>query len=200
MKKRVVLIVLSVILLSIVLYLNITFNFTILATFVLLLSLLLTFIYVPLSRNLLHNADKVRFHEDVKSFVSIFIIAISVVGISKTLSNYFFANVSVYSNSDHHAVRMNGAKIVDPHNFVVAGNHPDALLDKEKYSGVVSIKRLTDTTVVLELDGFTQSIYLEKYLGNELKSGSLVNNSSLITVNSSDKVQFINGRDTCELM
>lgn len=196
--KRFLLFVIGVILLSII-YFNVTFNFTILATFVLLLSLLLTFIYVPLSR-VLNSKDKVIFHEDVRSFVSILVIAISVVGISKALNNYFFANVNVYSNSDHHAVKMNGAQIVDPRNFVVAGNHPDALLDKEKYTGVVLIKKLTDTTVVLELDGFTQSIYLEKYEGDELKGGNLINNSSLITVNSNDKVQFINGRDTCELI
>lgn len=200
MKKRFLLIVFAVILLSIVLYLNITFNFTILATFMLLLSVLLTFIYVPLLSNLVHNAGKVRFNENVKSFVSIFIIAISVVGISKTLSNYFFAKGDIYSNSDHYAVRMNGAKIVDPRNFVVAGNHPDALFDKEKYTGVVSIKELTDTTVVLELDGFTQSLYLENYTSfNELKSLTLLNESSLIKVNAGDRVQFINNQDTCEI-
>ncbi len=192
--KRFLLIVCGVIVLSIVLYLNITLNFTILATFILLLSLLLTFIYVPLSRDLLQDKD------EVKSFVSIIIIAISVVGISKTLSNYFFAKGDIYSNSDHHAVRMNGAKIVDPRNFVVAGNHSDALFDKEKYTGVVSIKELTDTTVVLELDGFTQSLYLEDYTSfNELKSLTLLNESSLIKVNAGDRVQFINNQDTCEI-
>ena len=136
------------------LYSNVTLNFTILSLFFLLGSVILGSLYAVKTI----NDDKYQ------RGIGIFFIALAVWGVCKTLSNYFYADNDVYSNSDHHAVRIDGVKLLKPKGLVLAGNNENAFFDDDIYQGTLTIKSYDSKSVTLKSDGFTQALYQEKYL------------------------------------
>lgn len=178
--------VLAVIATAWLLYNNITLNFAILSLFFLLGALALGYIY---------SKDKL----DQKRFGILF-IALATLGVCKTLSNYFYADNDVYSNSDHHAVKVEGVRIVTPKGFVLAGNSKNAFFDYENYHGTLTIKDYDEKSVTIKSEGFTQALYHDVYNDElELKSSVLLNEKSLIPLLCDDRLQLLGKKDTCEL-
>ena len=173
-----------------ILYSNITLNFLILSLFFLLGGIILGNVYDVKTT----NDDKFQ------RGIGILFIALAVLGVCKTLSNYFYADNDVYSNSDHHAVRIDGVKLLKPKGFVLAGNSDVAFLDNDKYHGTLTIKNYDSQSVTLKAHGFTQALYREIYTADlKRESAVLLNKESLIGLQADDKLQFIGKRDTCEL-
>lgn len=199
MNKRQIIIIAASAILFVVLYLNVTMNFTILSSFIVLALVAITLLYKTPKKERLQNLEAARIADRIKCFLCVIILGMVGFLTNKTLSNYFFAGQNIYKNSDHHAVRMDGASIINPYNFVVAGESDKALFDNKNYKGTVEICNVDTTGVTLNLKGFTQSIYLNNYSGDELKSAKLLNNACLIEIVPNSWVEFINGRDTCAL-
>lgn len=188
------------------LYSNMTLNFLILSLFFLLGSILLGVVYTIINQQ---NEEKISTKRGLREFqenenlqrgIGIIFIALAVLGVCKTLSNYFYADNDVYSNSDHHAVRIDGVKLLKPKGFVLAGNSDVAFLDNDKYHGTLTIKNYDSQSVTLKTNGFTQALYREIYTADlKRESAVLLNKESLIGLQADDKLQFIGRRDTCEL-
>ncbi|MDH6341911.1 hypothetical protein M2480_000574 [Parabacteroides sp. PFB2-12] len=196
MKSKVIqigLIVLAVVCVAYIIYSNITLNFTVLAFLFLLGAFLIT-------REDSSTQPDPYLRDLGKSNTGILILSFAVLLTCYTLSNYFFARNEIYSNSDHHAVRIDGVNIHNPKGFVVAGDHEHAFFDNSHFQGTMRIREFDDQHVRLRLDGFTQALYLDRY-GEEsiLVSSELLNRESLIPVQATDKLQFIGNRDTCEI-
>lgn len=161
------------------LYSNMTLNFLILSLFFLLGSILLGVVYTIINQQ---NEEKISTKRGLREFqenenlqrgIGIIFIALAVLGVCKTLSNYFYADNDVYSNSDHHAVRIDGVKLLKPKGFVLAGNSDVAFLDNDKYHGTLTIKNYDSQSVTLKTNGFTQALYREIYTA-DLKRESAV--------------------------
>lgn len=173
-----------------ILYSNITLNFLILSLFFLLGGIILGNVYTVKTTN----------NDKFQRGIGILFIALAVLGVCKTLSNYFYADNDVYSNSDHHAVRIDGVKLLKPKGFVLAGNSDVAFLDNDKYHGTLTIKNYDSQSVTLKAHGFTQALYREIYTADlKRESAVLLNKESLIGLQTDDKLQFIGKKDTCEL-
>lgn len=123
--------------------------------------------------------------------VSEIVLAIAVLLICMTLKNYFQGVGEVYSNSDHHAVRVDGYIINQPIGYQLAANNENALLDNEKYNGSLSVQDFDAEGVTLKLTGFTQSLYAETYNGHKLDSSQLLNAQSMIAFDYNDTVAFV---------
>ncbi len=119
------------------------------------------------------------------------VIALAVVLVCLTLKNYFQADGVLYSNSDHHAMRVDGYTFKQPNGYLLAADSENALLDNEYYNGQLTIQNFDSTGVTLKLDGFTQSLYADSYDGDELKSSTLLNEHSLIMVDPLDSIVFV---------
>lgn len=119
------------------------------------------------------------------------VIALAVVLVCLTLKNYFQADGVLYSNSDHHAVRVDGYTFKRPNGYLLAADSENALLDNEYYNGQLTIQNFDSTGVTLKLDGFTQSLYADQYAGDKLESSTLLNPKSLIMVDPLDSIVFV---------
>lgn len=85
-----------------------------------------------------------------------------------TLKNYFYAEKEVYTNNDHHALKVKGIKIENPVNFPFAKNDNTAFFDDKQFHGgitveSVKIKSSTSASVILNLKEFTHPIYKYQY-------------------------------------
>ncbi len=109
-----------------------------------------------------------------------------------TLNNYFKAEGEVYSNSDHHAVKIEGVKIVNPENFIIAGNSEEAFFDKEGLNGTLSISKFGEKELHLKATGFSQPLYKETHnKGKRVTGLKLYNERSVVRFSPRDTLNFI---------
>lgn len=106
------------------------------------------------------------------------------------LGNYFNAHNNVYYNYDHHALRIDGVKVEDGREFVLAGTHRDALLDVPTINGEVVIKGYDSTGVHLSLNGLTTPIYMKEYDSDE-PVGYRCDHGLVASFMDSDRVEII---------
>ena len=108
-----------------------------------------------------------------------------------TLNNYFEADSSVYKNSNHYALRMDGIRLKQADKFIVAGAENNAFFDQKQFMGDIVIENVNDSSIQLGLQRFTHSFYQEFY--NEdgrLDKLSLRNAESMFTFTNQDTLQF----------
>lgn len=108
-----------------------------------------------------------------------------------TLNNYFEADFSVYKNSDHYALKMNGICVKKADQFIVAGAGDNAFFDQKRFMGDIVVENVNDSTVQLGFQGFPYSFYQESY--NEdgrLDKLSLRNTESMFTFTNQDTLQL----------
>lgn len=79
-----------------------------------------------------------------------------------TLNNYFYADKSIYTNVDHHAIRLDGIKLSSPNGFELAGNSRNAFFDSEEMNGRATVMGVNDSAVAVRLTGFTRAIYFNE--------------------------------------
>lgn len=105
-----------------------------------------------------------------------------------TLQNYFYADEEVYTNNEHHALRVDGIQIMNPESFVLVKNDSTAFFDGDTFHGDVTIEVIDTTGVTLALNGFTHPIY--KQTG--VKDSLLTPISSSLSFSNVDTLIFEN--------
>lgn len=77
------------------------------------------------------------------------------------LNKYINPDPGVFSNNDHHALRIDGVAINDPDDFFLAGNSSKAFLDNDEFNGELWVRGFDEDaeSVRLELKGFTSPVY-----------------------------------------
>lgn len=108
-----------------------------------------------------------------------------------TLNNYFEADSSVYKNSDHYALRMDGICVKKNGQFIVAGASDNAFFDQKRFMGNIVVENVNDSTIQLGFQRFPYSFYQESY--NEdgrLDKLSLRNTESMFTFTNQDTLQL----------
>ena len=108
-----------------------------------------------------------------------------------TLANYFYADEKVYTNNEHHALRVDGVLIKEPKGFTLVQNDRNAFFDSDGFNGSVVIEDFDEEGVTLAYNGFTHPIY--KQTGSK---DSLLNSlSSVISFQPNEIVTFKNKRE-----
>lgn len=81
-----------------------------------------------------------------------------------SLDNYINPEKQVFTNNDHHALRLDGVRIDNPvkDGFLLAGDSEKAFFDDDSFRGSLKIVDLTDESVVLLADDFTRPIYRKR--------------------------------------
>lgn len=110
-----------------------------------------------------------------------------------TLDNYFYADKTIYTNNEHHAIRIDGARIENPQNFVLAKNSNGAFFDNKNFHGEVIIKGYDSTGVTLKYNNFSHPIY-EKTTDDKGVVYNIQNNNhnNTIIFNNGDTITFVN--------
>lgn len=109
-----------------------------------------------------------------------------------TLSNYFYADEKVYTNNEHHALRVDGVLIKEPKGFTLVQNDRKAFFDSDGFNGSVVIENFDEKGVTLAYNGFTHPIY--KQTGSK---DTLLNSfSSVISFRPDEIVTFVNKNDS----
>lgn len=88
----------------------------------------------------------------------IFLAIYSVITVS-TLNNYFYADENIYTNNQHHILRLDSITVKDTKNFVLAGSDDNALFDNKGYNGKITIDSYDEKSVRLKLNNFSQPVY-----------------------------------------
>lgn len=185
--------ILILIILGIILFINFTFNYTILTVFIVLIAIITVIIYYNNNEN--KNGKSLAIDR-----IWQIVIAFEVLSITVTLHNYFFANESIYTNSDHHAVRVDGISINSPVGYLLSGKSSDAFFDNDAYSGSLSIKNYDSLNVILSARNFSQAVYFDNYNSEwQCTSKKILNTEDLIRVQPSDTIRFVGERNTCDL-
>lgn len=156
-------------------------------TFLGIIALIFVFVLIMIpdtnyKRKLYFNGDSLIPDPPVRNpylgyFSSILIVFFSALTFA-TLHNYFYADKTIYTNSDHHALRVEGVRIKQPSGFVLA-NNSSAFFDDKDFHGSVTIESV-DTTAngfaVLSLDQFTHPIYhsVDNTVDTTLNSNGLI--------------------------
>lgn len=107
------------------------------------------------------------------------------------LGNYFNAHNNVYYNFDHHALRLDGVKVEQGKDFVLASSERDAFLDLPTINGEVIIESYDEDGVHLKLKGLTTPIYKKRYYKKELQRYDGLNFHACDTFRASDRVEII---------
>lgn len=110
-----------------------------------------------------------------------------------TLDNYFYADKTIYANNEHHALRIDGARIENPQDFVLAKNSNEAFFDNKNFHGEVIIKGYDSTGVTLKYNNFSHPIY-EKAIDTKGIVYNIQNDNpdNTIIFNNSDTITFVN--------
>ena len=140
----------------------------------------------------------VRFFNADKSWYAMLYIIIFTILCLFTLSNYFYADSRLYTNNEHHALRLDGVRIDNPKDFVLVKDSKDAFFDDENFHGSVIIESVDDYGVTLKSENFTHPIYRHKVnpdlIKGEYKTSvdTIINNADVIRFTAGDEVTFIN--------
>lgn len=106
-----------------------------------------------------------------------------------TLKNYFYADKNVYTNNEHHALRIDGIRIPDARSFLLANNDSLAFFDDEQFHGSISIASVDENGVTLKCEGFTHPIYKQVRVDEFIRDTS-VNTSNIISFTEKDSIIF----------
>ena len=164
--------IIGAVIVALILYYNITLNFTILGLLIILIWLLVFGGYTTFqnrSRRPRTNGMFVTGKENAE-FAMISGLSLLIIGVLSvyTIDNYFYPEEQVYRNIDHHVVRLDGAKIVNPRNFVLAANSPSAFLDSKTMNGKISISNYSDSSAIsFRLEHCTRALYSNLYSGQK---------------------------------
>lgn len=85
------------------------------------------------------------------------------------LDNYINPSTQIFSNNDHHAVRVDGINIDYPNGFILAADNNQAFLDTVGFPGDAVIASVEDGGVRLRLKGVTRPLY-RYYYDNKLRN------------------------------
>ena len=144
------------------LYINASMNFTFLGIIAFMLVLFgIRIVDLNFKGQLFVNGNRIKPEPPVRNpmlgwWSSIFIVAFSILTLC-TLNNYFYADKEVYTNNEHHAIRVEGIRINDARGFVLAKNDKTAFFDNDKFHGSIVIESV-DSVVTLSLKEFTHPI------------------------------------------
>lgn len=83
-----------------------------------------------------------------------------------TLNNYINPSGQIFTNNDHHAVRVDGLSVTNPKGFVLAADDDCALLDTIGFPGEATIADVGGGMVQLRLKGVTRPLYNYFYNAN----------------------------------
>ena len=133
-------------------------------------------------------------------YISSLLITVFSIMTLYTLSNYFYADKEVYSNNEHHAIRIDGVKVKNTENFLLVKNDNAAFFDNKEYHGSVFIEEVDSEHVTLRLNEFIHPVY--HYVREEIKNlirerkivvDSLLNDANkVIAFTSNDTLTFTN--------
>lgn len=114
---------------------------------------------------------------------SLFLIIIGTLSLH-TLNNYFYPPEQIYRNLDHHVVRLDGAQILRPVDFVLAEDSKYAFFDSRQMNGRITIASVNDNTLTLRLEGCTRALYYNQYNeGKRCEKRELLNHEQLLHFN-----------------
>ncbi|MBR5892828.1 MAG: hypothetical protein IKZ37_04235 [Bacteroidaceae bacterium] len=99
----------------------------------------------------------------------IFLAIYSVITVS-TLNNYFYADENIYTNNQHHILRLDSITIKNTKNFVLAGSDDNALFDNKGYNGKITIDSYDEKSVRLKLNNFSQPVYKYRKVSKDKRS------------------------------
>lgn len=112
------------------------------------------------------------------------------------LGNYFNAHNNVYYNFDHHALRIDGVKVRNGEDFVLASTRRDAFLDTPTINGEVVIEGYDSAGVHLSLNGLTTPIYMKEYDSDSKEPvGYRCDHMLAASFNDSERVEIITRND-----
>lgn len=108
-----------------------------------------------------------------------------------TLNNYFEADSSVYKNSDHYALKMDGICVKKTDRIIVAGTGDNAFFDQKRFMGNIVVENVNDSTIQLGLQRFPYSFYQEFYSEDgRLDKLCLRNTESMFSFTNQDTLQL----------
>ena len=158
--------------------------------FVPLFLLLALFLALPLVEKRLFSGEK---GEDVnwksiRAFVHTILIAVFGGLALFAFKNYVYPDPSIFRNGDYHALRVDGIELQDPR-FVLAGDSRDAFLDNPRFRGRLSVHAADSNGVVLDMDGFSDPVYL--VAGGKMRRFSMLQPDAFPSFRAGDTVQFV---------
>ena len=107
-----------------------------------------------------------------------------------TLCNYFYADKSIYTNNDHHALKVEGVRIENPRDFILAKNSEEAFFDGNELHGEVVIRDYDTTGVTLKCNNFSHPIYDKT--GESNYNMQNIDSSDMLVFKNNDTVTFVN--------
>lgn len=119
------------------------------------------------------------------------------------LNNYINPDKEVFSNNDHHALRLDGIIINEPvrNHFILAGDSEKAFFDDDSFKGLLSIADITDSSVILKSKGFTRPVYKKRLQTSFLRrSEGYYTDRKTNLVSSSDGLPMFYAGDEVELL
>lgn len=155
--------------------------------FVMMFILLLIFMILPaIFKNISGRGFTISF------WSSIFILVFGLLTV-QTLGNYFNPE-KVFTNNDHHALRVDGINLKKSDGFVICANSSKSFFDKSSYNGTLEVVDVDDTMVTVELNKFSHPVYLRKTpkeTGVEVVGYQMLNVETMPQFTSSDSVVFV---------
>lgn len=102
-----------------------------------------------------------------------------------TINNYLSPRSEIFTNADHHVIRIEGLEINMPGGFLLVSDSNKALFDNDATVGEARIKNVSDSAVTIELkNGFMRPVYSEHYnTKDQLITQTLLNKTDLVTFN-----------------
>lgn len=165
-----------------------SWNFVYLGGLLFLLCVLLYFYYYKGKKQDLNNQPDRDFGGTIRGVLSLLVLSwFSIL----TLNNYFEADSSTYKNSSHYALKVDGIRLQQTDEFVVAGPSRDAFFDQNRFLGNIVLENVSDSSVQLGLEQFAFPFYQEFY-NDEGRLDKLVlcNAESMVTFTNQDTLQF----------
>ena len=155
--------------------------------FVMMFVLLLIFMMLPaIFKNISGRGFTISF------WSSIFILVFGLLTV-QTLGNYFNPE-KVFTNNDHHALRVDGINLKKSDGFVICANSSKSFFDKSSYNGKLEVVDVDSTKVTVKLNKFSHPIYLRKTpkeTGVEVVGYQMLNIETMPQFTPTDTVVFV---------
>lgn len=135
-------------------------------------------------------------NEDVTYRSAIFACLIALFGFFSVMAfkQYVYPRKDVIKSNEYHALRVDGIALRNCRGFVLAGNSRNAFFDAETHNGSITIRDTSSRTVQLELNNFSEPVYLIS--GSQMRQYSLLNTASLVSFHDNDSVQLVHHDQT----
>ena len=117
------------------------------------------------------------------------VVLLTVFGVMSlwAFDNYVHPSATIFKNSDHHAIRVDGVELQTP-GILLAADSRDAFFDESRYRGRLSIQSADSSGVILNLNAFSEPVYLVS--GSKMHTYRMLNPDSFPSFQAGDTVHF----------